>query len=151
MARGYGASHGDSGSPYAVLDRTLATCREASRIRELPPIVERKSIAQPSQRIRDGEAVSVEVVSSPSAVEAGETHPEHRPDRQLITQVDQTEIYLASTEVPFVLCITGDTVAIDVSNGRQPHALVISTSADLKQWAERTFESYRDRAQSLQE
>jgi len=137
------------GSPYAVLDRTLTIRRQASQIRELSPIIEQKSIAQLAQRIRDGEPVSVEVVLSESAMEASEIHPDHQDDQQLVNQADQTDIYLASTEIPFLLCIADDTVAIGVTNDMRPHALVVSANADVKQWAEQTYEAYQEHVQPV--
>jgi predicted transcriptional regulator len=138
------------GSPYAVLDRTLTIRRQATQIRELSPIIEQKSIAQLAQRIRDNEPISVEVVLSESAMEASEIHPDYQDDQQLINQADQTDIYLASTEIPFLLCIADDTVAIGVTNDmRKPHALVVSTNADVKQWAEQTYEAYQEHVQPV--
>lgn len=139
------------GSPYAVLDRTLTIRRQASQIRELSPIIEQKSIAQLAQRIRDGESVSVEVVLSESALEASENHPDYQDDQQLVNQSDQTDIYLAATEIPFLLCIADDTVAIGVTKEKKPHALVVSTNADVKQWAEQTYEAYQEQAQPVQQ
>jgi len=139
------------GSPYAVLDRTLTIRRQASEIRELSPIIEQKSLAQLAQRIRDGEPVSVEVVLSESALEASEIHPDYQDDQQLVTQADQTDLYLASTEIPFLLCIADDTVAIGVTNDMKPHALVVSTNADVKQWAEQTYDAYQEHVQPIQQ
>jgi predicted transcriptional regulator len=138
------------GSPYAVLDRTLAIRRQASEIRELSPIIEQKSIAQLAQRIRNGEPVSVEVVLSESALEASEIHPDYQEHQQLVSQADQTDIYLASIDIPFLLCIADDTVAIGVTNDGKPHALVVSTNADVKQWAEQTYETYQEHVQQVE-
>lgn len=137
------------GSPYAVLDRALTIRRQATQIRELSPIIEQKSIEQLAQRIRGGEQMSVEVVLSESAIEASEVHPDYRDDQQLVNQADQTDIYLSATEIPFLLCIADDTVAIGVTKGRKPHALVVSTNADVKQWAEQTFEAYQEHVQPV--
>ena len=139
------------GSPYAVLDRTLTIRRQASQIRELSPIIEQKSVAQLAQRIRDDESVSVEVVLSGSALEASEIHPDYQDDQQLVSQADQTDIYFASTEIPFLLCIADDTVAIGVTNDMKPYALVVSTNADMKQWTEQTYKAYQEHVQLVQQ
>lgn len=138
------------GSPYAVLDRALTIRRQASQIRELSPIIERKSVEQLAQRIRDGEPVSVEVVLSESAIEASKTHPDYQEAQQLVNQADQTDIYLASTDIPFVLCVADDTVAIGVTKDTKPHALIVSTHAEVKQWAVETYETHRKHAQQVQ-
>ena len=137
------------GSPYALLDRTLTIRRQATQFRELSPIIEQKSIEQLAQRIRDDESISVEVVLSESALEASELHPDYQEDQQLVNQADQTDIYLASTEIPFLLCIADDTVAIGVMNDRKPHALVVSTDTDVKQWAEQTYEAYQEHVEPV--
>lgn len=134
------------GSPYAVLDRTLSIRRQASQIRELSPIIEQKSIEQLAQRIRDNVPISVEVVLSESAIEASEFHPDYQESQQLLNQADQTEIYLASQEIPFLLCIADETVVIGVTKDLKPHAILVSTNAEVKQWAEQTYQTYREHA-----
>lgn len=136
-------------SPYAAIDRVLAIRRQASRIRELSPIVEQKSIEQLAQRIRDNESVSVEVVLSESAVEASEDHPDYHETQQLITQAAQTSISVASTEIPFLLCIADETVAVGTTKESRPHSLLVSTNVDVKQWAEETFNMYQKAAQPV--
>lgn len=136
------------GSPYALLDRTLAIRQSAGEIRELAPIVERKSVAQLAERLRNDDTVSVEVVLSKQALEAGVTHPEYRDDHETVARSDRVELRVAP-ELPLLLCIADGTVAIGVRKNEKPHALLVSENDRVIEWAERTFERYRRRSEQF--
>lgn len=136
------------GTPYATLDRTLAIRRDAQQIRELASIIEKKSVDQLAQRIQE-DAISADIVLSDAALEAGNDHPEYKESQQRILEAERVDLHVYPDDLPFLLCIADDTVAIGVLKDRTPFALVVSSEPAVVQWAETTFETYRDRAEAF--
>lgn len=137
------------GSPYALLDRTLAIRREADQIREVAPFIERKSVEQLVERIDHQESFGVEAILPEAAVEAGDEHPEYREAHQQIKQSDRVNLYIHPGEVSLPVCIADDTVIICVLEDEKLHALVLSSNREVKGWAERRFETIREKSHRL--
>jgi len=71
------------GSPYALLDRTLQLREDAMRIREIAPMIEKKSTDQLARRIQEKEPIEFDAVLSEAAVEAGRSNPDYREPLRL--------------------------------------------------------------------
>lgn len=138
------------GSPYATLDRMLALRQDAQQIRELASIIEKKSVDQLARRIQE-ESISAEIVLSDAAVAAGNDHPEYRESQQQILESERVDLRVHPDELPFLLCIADDTVAIGAIKNTTPFALVVSSEPAVTQWAEQTFERYRDQSEAFQQ
>ncbi|MFB6123154.1 MAG: helix-turn-helix transcriptional regulator [Haloferacaceae archaeon] len=141
----------DAGSPYALLDRTLQLRREATRIREVAPAVEKKSVEQLARRVRNGDDVDVQVVLPESAAEAATSSPDYREDHLTALRSDDVEMYVVPDSVGTFVGVLDDTVAIATAKAGRPHALVVTTDDAAVAWAEETFARYRDRARPHEE
>ena len=138
------------GSPYALLDRTLAIRSEASQIREVAPFIEKKSVEQLVERIENQEAFNVEAVLPVAVIEAVGDHPEYREAHQQIKQSDHVDLYVYPDEVTLPVCIADDTVIICVLRDEKLYALAVSSHPEVKAWAEQRFQTFREKAQRIE-
>ncbi|MFB6140366.1 MAG: helix-turn-helix transcriptional regulator [Halosimplex sp.] len=130
------------GDPFAPLDRMLELRRGASRVRELAPGVERRSVEQLADRVEADEAVDVEIVLTPASLETAESRDQYAPAHEVVASADAVALYL--TPEPFALPVTvaDETVALvaDGAEGR-PDAVLETDDPVVREWAE----SYVDR------
>jgi predicted transcriptional regulator len=138
-------------SPYALLDRVLQLREGADRIYEMAPSVEAKSVGQLAERVEDGEAVEVEVILPPAAVEDARTHPEYAEAHRTIRTTDGIEMYVYPEPFSVVLGIVDGTAVLGVSVDGRPHALVESARPAFVEWAERSLDSFRREAAPIEE
>lgn len=141
----------DEASPYALLDRTLQLRREATRIREVAPAVEQKSVEQLARRARDGADLDVQVVLPESVVDAAMETADYRDDHLDALRSDDVEMFVVPDPVRTFVGVLDETVAIATTRDGRPHALVVSTDDAVRAWAEAAFERSRDRARPHEE
>lgn len=138
------------GSPYAIVDRVLELKKEASTIQEVTPAVERKSVGQLADRIRDGADIDAQIIVSPSAREALRTNQDYARDHEVAADADTVEFFVHPDSLDLYLAILEGTVAIAVTRGDRPHALVVSEEPAVREWALDAFERYRSAARPFE-
>ncbi|GAB3669783.1 helix-turn-helix transcriptional regulator [Halopiger thermotolerans] len=135
--------------PYAPFARFIQLLRESGTFRGfntthmVPP-----TLAEPSDRLFDGR--DVELIYLPEVVESLlETHPE-----RVREAVDAGHLTLRTREsLPYGLAIFDDRVGVagyDDQTGMM-RVFVDSDSAIARGWAERVFETYRDRSDPIRD
>lgn len=138
-------------NPYAPIDRTLELRAQASRIRELAPGVEKRSIEQLTERVQSGEDISFEVILTAGAAEAAQSQPEYEHAHRTIRRADNVEQFVYPGEFPFFVGIMDDTVTLGATVDGSPHALVESRDEGLHAWAERKIDEFRAEATPIRE
>ena len=133
-------------SPYSVLDRTLTMRRNAQQIREIAPMIEQKSLEQLAQRVHGGELIEFEVIIPEAAMQAGGSNPDYQNMMETISEAEEVDQFIHPGATEVFLCIADETVAIGTTKKGMPHALVVTTNPVAKQWADETFERYRDQS-----
>ena len=88
------------------------------------------------------------MISNP-AVEAGRSNPDYRESLQTSVNSEKVTVIIYPDIMELFLCIADDIVAIGASKEDRPHALVISSRPEVKDWAEETFKKYRQQATRL--
>lgn len=138
-------------SPFTLLNRLLELRAEASRVREVAPGIEKNSVEQLGERVRDGEDFEMEVVLSPAAVEAVEEDAGFAGDHIAARESAAVDFYVTDGPVRVFLGVLDDTVALAAGTDGQPEALVESEDPALRAWAEARIDEVRDGATPLSE
>lgn len=133
-------------SPFAVLDRILDVRERASRVREIAPGLERRSLDQLADRLRRDESVEMHAVLPEEAVREARTRPEYREHFVAQLAADQATVYAHPDPIDFAVGVADETAFLAVSRDDQPYALAVSTDEDIRAWAGDLFESYRAEA-----
>ncbi|MFB6142367.1 MAG: hypothetical protein ABEJ30_03380 [Halorientalis sp.] len=115
----------------------------ATRLREIAPGVEQKSLEQLAARVREGEDFEAEIVIPRSASEAASSRPEYREAHETTLRADCVDVYVHPGPIRFAAGVVDETAAVAVMRDEQPHALALSEGKGLRAWAETLFEEYR--------
>ena len=138
-------------SPYALLDRVLQLRARSTRIRELAPAIERKSIDQLATRLQSGEDVSVEVILPEAALKEAQTHPEYASGQRIIQESEAVDLFVYPELPSLFIGTMDDTTALGAGVEGRPHALVESQLAELRTWAHAQLDEYRREATPIEE
>ena len=141
----------DDASPYAPIDRTLELRAGASRIREVAPSVEKRSIEQLTERVEGGDDVTFEVVLTADAAKAAQSQPEYERAHRITQRSDDVEQFVYRGELPFFLGVMDETVAIGAVVDGSPTALIESRDEQLRAWAERRIDEFRSESIPMRE
>lgn len=132
--------------PFAVLDRLLAVRADATRIREIAPGVERKSIDQLYRRVERGDDLDVEIVIPETASETAGSRSEYAAQHAATLESDAVDVYVHPEPIRFAAGLADDTATVAVMRDEQPYACAVSDSPELRTWASDLFETYRSEA-----
>ena len=138
-------------SPFVLLTRTLELRAEASRIREIAPGVEKRSVEQLAERLRNGEDLEVEVVLPATALEAAEGTDAFSAGHAVAREADAVDFYVADDEFSVFVGVMDETVTVGAGTGGEPEVMVESDRPALREWAETHLDGVRDAAAPLSE
>lgn len=133
-------------SAAEMLQRALALRERATHLRELSPMVEKRSVDQLAQRVQSGDIASAEIVLSESAMQMAETQPSYQDAHQRVIEADSVTMSVSPDPIPFLLCIADDTVAIGATQDGRPYAFAVTSNEAVIEWAARTFRQFQDRS-----
>ena len=136
-------------SPYAILDRILELRRQATRIREVAPGVEDRSVTQLADRIRDGTDLDVEAVLPPGALDAARSHPEYGEAHRVARESAAVDFFVYPEPFSVFVGVFDDTVALAAGDGGHPSALLVSDRPELRAWAEDRIDAFEATATPL--
>jgi predicted transcriptional regulator len=136
---------GGPGTPTAPVDRALELRSDATRIRDLSPIVARESVAQLAERLESAD-LDVEAVVSERAVRSALSNPDYESLLAEVRGAEGHSLYVTADPVPFVLGVFDDVVALGATEDGHPHALVVSDAEPVVEWALAFFSAARDDA-----
>jgi len=137
---------GDEAAPFAAFDRFAELRAAADTVRMVSPVVQAESIAQVAAHAGT-DAFSFDVVLAADAVDAA--REEYGEKFRETLGADEFATYRYEGEVPFVVAVLDDVTAFAVSENGRPSVLVLSESDAAREWANETFERFRERATRL--
>jgi predicted transcriptional regulator len=140
----------DDASPYLLLERVLELRAGASRIRELAPGVERRSIEQLAERARSAEPIDVDVVLDEGALAAAESAPPYESFHKELLASDEIDVYRGPDSAPLYAATMDDIAVLIAEADGRPYALVETRNPDVHEWTETYIERLRDRATPLE-
>lgn len=132
--------------PFSILDRVLTLRAEATRIREVAPSVQKESIDQLAERVREEDDLDVEAVISRQASDAAEDNLDYSDGHATTVESSAVDIYVHPEELSFFAGVMDETAAIGVSKDGQPYALAVSDDPDLHEAVTAVYERFRAEA-----
>jgi len=136
-------------SPFVVLNRTLELREGASRIRELAPGIEKRSVEQLAGRLRNGEDLEMEVILPPEAVETVRETEAFADGHAVARETDAIEFYVAPEPFSVFVGVMDDTAVLGAGEGGEPLAMAESDRPAFREWAEARLDEFRDAATPL--
>lgn len=137
-------------NPNATIERVLAFRESADRLRELSSLVTKESAGQLTQRVEEGDIDHVEVVLERDVVDTIEENPEYREPFERTVEADAVSMFVYEESFPFLIVLAEQQVALAVTDDAGlPAALVIADDPEAYEWAERTYDQFRDAATPL--
>jgi len=136
-------------SPFVVLTRTLELRAEANCIREAAPGIEKRSVEQLADRLRDGEDLDIEVVLPPEAVETAGATDAFAADHGVARDADAVDFYVAPEPFSVFVGVMDDTAVLAAGEGGEPLAMVESDRPALRKWAQARLDEFRNAATPL--
>ena len=118
-------------SPYAALDRVTELRRQAKRIRLVSPRVEKRSIDQLIERVRQNDVIEFDVVLPAHSLETL-SQPAFENGLTTLTESERVSARIYPGPLPCFFGVMGEISAIGVSENNKPHALVESKSRDFR-------------------
>ncbi|MUV87680.1 hypothetical protein GJ631_14235 [Natronomonas sp. CBA1123] len=136
--------------PLAPVERTMAARRDSDSIREFATVVMQDSADMAHERIENATGSdTVEFVVDAEVVAAMRDDPSYEDYLDTVANADGANYYVHD-DLPYMLALLDDRVLFGVVDERgTPLALIESESEAVYEWAEATFEQYREEADPL--
>ncbi|ODR82664.1 hypothetical protein BG842_15565 [Haladaptatus sp. W1] len=130
-------------NPYATVNRHIDAIKAADTARFLLPVVGKHALETSWQRIRDDD-VAYELIVGDGCARTLQSSPQYAELFDKTCQSDCLDVRVTDRDVPFYLGLFDTVVQIGVEDDDgMPRALVESSSTDVRDWAERTYETFR--------
>lgn len=137
------------GDPYAMVNRHVAELEQAARIRCLLPLTGLHAHKTLHTRIVEHGA-RVESVVTPDVAQTLQSGPDYVEFTEDMAVTGRYELYQYDGDVPYFVGLLDETVQIGVDEAGEPRALVETDNAEVQDWAEATFEEYKQEANRLE-
>jgi hypothetical protein len=137
----------DSSDPYAPVNRHIEAMERADRFRCLLPAVGLPAMTVARDRVVDG-GCRQELIYGREIAATVRSQPEYGRLIDEMLEAKSCELYVADRRVEFYLGLFEDGVQLGVENDDGvPRALVETDAEEVREWAERTYDRYRSRAE----
>lgn len=139
----------DATDPYAPVNRHIEAMKSVERFRCLLPAVGLSAMRVARDCIVEHEQRQ-DVVLSPEIESTLRNDPQYRTLTEELLECEHCALFVADREIRYYLGICDDRVQIGVANDDGvPQALVETDREEIREWATRTYRTYRTRSESL--
>lgn len=139
----------DSTDPYAPVNRHIEAIERADRFRCLLPAIGLPALTAAHERVVEHDQRQ-EIICSPALESTVRSEPEYRDLVADITSHDDCTMRVADSELTYYLGLFEEVVQIGVEDDDGiPRALVETDAGEIREWATRTYEFYRERSEPL--
>lgn len=136
------------GDPYAMINRHVAVLGRADSIQCVLPLVGLHAYKAAHKQIIENGA-RAEAVVAPEAADTLRSDPEYVKLTEEMAATGRYDLHQYDGDIPYFVGLLDDTVQIGVDEAGEPRALVETTNSKVRNWAETTFEEYKQRAEPL--
>lgn len=138
------------GDPYAPVNEQISAMESADAFRWLLPTVGPQVIRVTRDCVVERHERH-EVVVDPAVAEHLRTTPDYADLAADLLELDHCEIRISDGEIPFYLGLTDDVIQVGAEDDEGIHRAVVETAdEEVRQWAERTYERFRQNAERLE-
>ncbi|ADB59313.1 hypothetical protein Htur_0413 [Haloterrigena turkmenica DSM 5511] len=137
----------DSTDPYAPVNRHIEAIERADRFRCLLPAIGLPALTVAHERVVEHDQRQ-EIICSPALESTVRSEPEYRDLVADITSHDDCTMRVADSELTYYLGLFEEVVQIGVEDDDGiPRALVETEASEIRTWATRTYDCYRERSE----
>lgn len=138
----------EQGDPYAMINRHVTVIEQTDYHQFVLPLVGLHAYKAAHQQIMENGA-QAEAVVSPEAADTLQSGQEYATLTEEMAATGRYELYQFDGDIPYFVGLLDDTVQIGVDEAGEPRALVETDNADVRSWAEATFEEYKQQAEPV--
>jgi predicted transcriptional regulator len=138
-------------NPYAPLDRALELRQDATQIRVVTPLIEKRSMEQLTARMERGEDLNFEAIFPQRLYETVKSQRGYDGAFEREVQSDSVELRISPDSIDVIYSIIDDIVALGATVDNEPYALLESKNPDLRAWVEQTIDEYKTAAVPVEE
>lgn len=138
----------EPGDPYAMVNRHVTVLEGTTDHRLVLPLVGLHGFQAVHDVVLGGGGESEAVVAS-SVAETIRSNPEYAPLYEELATSDRFSVYVYDGEIPYFVGILDTTVQVGVDEDGEPRALLETKAAEVRQWAENRFQSFKQDADRL--
>lgn len=135
----------DPGQPQKMIQEHIRSINAATDICLLLPETAIQPLRATHERVLDKE-MSATLIVSERVLDTFRSTAEAQEYIAAMQQTGRFRVLLTDTEIPFYLGRLDETVEIGISENNQPRALLSTTDAAVRDWAERTLADYESTA-----
>jgi predicted transcriptional regulator len=136
------------GNPYAMLNNHVNRIDNADSGWGLLPFTGLHATKTAHERVVEHGA-TFELVVEPDVAETFQSSPRYRELTEEMAETGRFEVLVYDGSMPFSLNLLDEFVQIVVADGEEPRATVESDAAAVSDWAEKTYEAYRDQSRRI--
>lgn len=133
------------GDPYRVVNQHVARIKNAEDIRVFLPLTGLHAHEKGHRQVVANGA-KCELVVTPEVAVVHRSSPEYDSLTREMAATGRFHLYRYDGSIPFGLCLLDDTVQLFADGEGELQAMLETDTEPVRQWAERTFEQYRDQA-----
>lgn len=131
----------DATDPYAPVNQHIEAMERADHARFLLPAIGLPAMSAARDCLERGQRQ--DLVYTPALVSTIRSEPEYRGLLEEMLSFDGCRVRVADREIAYYLGLFGDAVQIGVEDDDGiPRALVETGAAEIREWGQRTYESY---------
>jgi len=135
----------EPGNPWAMVNQHVTVLEQADEIRAVLPLTGLHATEAVHERVIDHGA-RAELVGCPEVVRTFRTDPDFVTLIEEMEATGRHRMFQVNEQPPYFVGIIDDVVQIGVDEDGEPRAIVESTDPDVRAWAERTYERFKERA-----
>jgi predicted transcriptional regulator len=138
----------EPGDPLAMVNRHVQVLKQMDDARIILPLTGLHAMETLHERITQADAQS-EVVVAPAVAEMFQSNPDYVELFEGMVDTGRFEVYVCGSGIPYYLGIFGRTVQIGVDENGEPRGLLETDSEEVREWAERKYDSCKQEAEVL--
>lgn len=139
----------EPGNPYRMVEAHVARIRRSANVRAVLPVTGLHPFETAHGRVVDGE-MAAEAVVTPTVARTVRGNDEFADLLADLRETSRFDLFVTDDDVPFYLGLLDDVVQVGVDEDGEPRALLESTNDEVRAWAERTYEQFRDGAEPFE-
>jgi len=131
--------------PYAMINRHVEKLEETEHSRVLLPLTGLHAHETGHEQILTNGA-EVELVVTPDVADTHQSAPKYDELTTEMVATNRFDLYVYEGTIPYGLALLDETVQILVDEDGEPRAMLESDGEQVQQWAEHTYETYKNEA-----
>jgi predicted transcriptional regulator len=139
----------EPGDPWAMVNRHVQVLKDMTSLRCLLPLTGLHAIEVLHDRIVHASA-RCEAVIEPCVADTFRSSPDYADRVEDMRATDRFELFVYEGSLPYFLGVFAEQVQIGVDEDNQPRAMLETAAAEVREWAEQTYNEYKQQAEPIE-